>query len=179
MSDLIKLFWAFFKIGGLTFGGGYSMLPMLKRETVESNEWISENELLDYYAVGQATPGAIAINTAVFIGYKKKGIMGAMATTLGVVSPSFIIIMSIASVIDIFSDMDVVQYAFSGIRVVVAALILNSLIDIWKNSIIDKFGIVIFITAFTCGAIVGISPVYIVLSAAIIGIIKDYKRGSK
>ncbi len=176
MRDLIKLFWAFFKIGGLTFGGGYSMLPMLQREAVENNLWITNEELVDYYAVGQATPGAIAVNTAVFIGYKKKGVLGAIFAVLGVVAPSFIIIMSIAKVIDKFSEIEIVQHAFSGIRVVVCALILNSLIGIWKKSIINKMSIVIFSVTFILGAILNVSPVYMVIGAGIIGLI-NYKRG--
>ena len=122
MKELINLFWAFCKIGGLTFGGGYAMLPMLQKEVVENNKWATEKELLDYYAVGQATPGIIAVNTATFVGYKQKGIIGAAIATWGVVFPSLVIIMTIAGFIDNFSDLNIVEHAFSGIRIAVCVL---------------------------------------------------------
>ena len=125
MKELMNLFWSFCRIGGLTFGGGYAMLPMLQKEVVETHKWATEQELLDYYAVGQATPGVIAVNTATFIGYKEKGILGAIFATSGVVFPSLAIIMSIAGFIDSFSDLNIVQHAFSGIRVAGGVLYVN------------------------------------------------------
>ena len=133
MKELMNLFWTFCRIGGLTFGGGYAMLPMLQKEVVETHKWATEQELLDYYAVGQATPGIIAVNTATFIGYKEKGILGAIFATSGVVFPALIIIMSIAGFIDSFSDSNIVQHAFSGIRVAVGVLILNALVKMVKD----------------------------------------------
>ncbi|MFI3209529.1 MAG: chromate transporter [Peptostreptococcaceae bacterium] len=174
LKELFTLFWSFFRIGGLTFGGGYSMIPMLKKEVVEKYNWISEDELLDYYAIGQATPGAIAINTAVFVGNRKMGILGGIFATLGVVTPSFIIIMSIASIINEFSGLIVVQNAFSGIRIVVSALILKSLLDIMKKSINDKFGVGLFIFSFLISFIV--SPVYLVLTCGLVGFLYYRKK---
>ena len=182
MKDLISLFWAFCKIGGLTFGGGYAMLPMLQKEVVEENKWATEEELLDYYAVGQATPGIIAVNTATFVGYKEKGVLGAAFATFGVVFPSLVIIMAIAGFIDNFSDLEVVQYAFSGIRIAVGVLILNALLKLMKGSVKDILGIILFVATFIASSFLNISVVYIIIAAALIGIISDYverKRGSE
>ena len=182
MKDLISLFWAFCKIGGLTFGGGYAMLPMLQKEVVENHKWATEEELLDYYAVGQATPGIIAVNTATFVGYKEKGVLGAAFATFGVVFPSLVIIMVIAGFIDNFSDLEVVQYAFSGIRIAVGVLILNALIKLMKGSVKDILGIILFVATFIASSFLNISVVYIIIAAALIGIISDYverKRGSE
>src|SRR5699024_641748 len=172
----------FCRIGGLTFGGGYAMLPMLQKEVVETHKWATEQELLDYYAVGQATPGIIAVNTATFIGYKEKGILGAIFATSGVVFPALIIIMSIAGFIDSFSDSNIVQHAFSGIRVAVGVLILNALVKMVKGSVKDILGIILFVATFIISIVFNISVVYIVVASALIGIISDFinrKRGIK
>lgn len=179
MSELFDLFKTFCRIGGLTFGGGYAMLPMLEKEVVENRKWVTSEELLDYYAVGQTTPGIIGVNTATFIGYKVKGIMGALFATIGVVFPSLVIIMIIATSLQSFSKYEVVQNAFSGIRVVVAVLILNAIIKLWKSSVIDKVGIVIFALTFICGAVLKISSIYIVISTAILGLIITYRRNKE
>ena len=179
MKELLELFWAFCRIGGLTFGGGYAMLPMLQAEVVDKYKWATEEELLDYYAVGQATPGIIAVNTATFIGYKNKGIIGALFATAGVVFPSLVIIMIIAGLIKNFSDIQVVQNAFSGVRIVVCVLILNAVIKLWKNSVKGKLGIIIFILSFVGAALLRISPIYIVIISAIVGLLTKYKRGEK
>ena len=182
MKELMHLFWTFCRIGGLTFGGGYAMLPMLQKEVVETHKWATEQELLDYYAVGQATPGIIAVNTATFIGYKEKGILGAIFATSGVVFPALIIIMSIAGFIDSFSDSNIVQHAFSGIRVAVGVLILNALVKMVKGSVKDILGIILFVATFIISIVFNISVVYIVVASALIGIISDFinrKRGIK
>ena len=179
MKELLELFWAFCRIGGLTFGGGYAMLPMLQAEVVDKYKWATEEELLDYYAVGQATPGIIAVNTATFIGYKNKGIIGALFATAGVVFPSLVILMIIAGLIKNFSDIQVVQHAFSGVRIVVCVLILNAVIKLWKNSVKGKLGIIIFILSFVAAALLKISPIYIVIISAIVGLLTKYKRGEK
>ena len=182
MKELMNLFWSFCRIGGLTFGGGYAMLPMLQKEVVETHKWATEQELLDYYAVGQATPGVIAVNTATFIGYKEKGILGAIFATSGVVFPSLAIIMAIAGFIDSFSDLNIVQHAFSGIRVAVGVLILNALVNLVKGSVKDILGIILFVATFIISIVFNISVVYIVVASALIGIISDFinrKRGIK
>ncbi len=175
MNELFDLFKTFCRIGGLTFGGGYAMLPMLQKEVVEEKEWTTSEELLEYYAVSQATPGTIAVNTATLVGYKVRGVIGAFFATLGVVFPSFIIIIAIATFLQDFSKYAVVQHAFSGIRVAVGVLILNAVITLFKTSIVDKTGIMIFIVTFALGAFLDISPIYIVIAACILGLIITYR----
>ena len=174
MDILFDLFKTFCKIGGLTFGGGYAMLPMLQKEVVDERKWATNDELLDYYAVGQATPGIIAVNTATFVGYKVKGIWGAFFATLGVVSPSFVIILVIASFLQNFSKYVIVQNAFSGIRVAVGVLILNAIIGLLKKSVVNKISTVIFIATCLFGIVLNISPIYIVIAACIVGILISY-----
>lgn len=176
MNELLSLFSTFFRIGGLTFGGGYAMLPMLEKEVVDEKKWATSEELLDYYAVGQATPGIIAVNTATFVGYKVKGILGAAFATTGVVFPSLVIIMIIATCLQNFAKYEIVQHAFSGIRVAVAVLIIDAIVKLWKNSVIDKIGILIFIVTFILGAFFNISPIYIVIASAILGLILKFRR---
>lgn len=134
----LDLFWTFCRIGGLTFGGGYAMLPMLQKEVVETKKWATEEEVMDYYAVGQCTPGVIAVNTATFIGYKHHGVLGAIVATAGVVFPSLVIIMILAAFLQSFAEFEIVQHAFNGIRVTVCVLVLNAVIKLWKGSVIDK-----------------------------------------
>lgn len=169
MNIWLDLYWAFFCIGGLTFGGGYAMLPMLEREIVDRRHWSTSEELLDYYAVGQCTPGIIAINVATIIGYQQKGLRGAAITTFGVVSPSLIIIMVIASVLSNISQFDVVGHAFGGIRVAVCVLILAAVVKLMKGSIKDRLGVILFIAAFLVIALFNLSPIYVVLTAALVG----------
>lgn len=178
MRELFDLFKTFCRIGGLTFGGGYAMLPMLQKEVVDEKHWATGEELLDYYAVGQATPGIIAVNTATFIGYKVRGIAGAFFATFGVVFPSLIIIILIASFLQSFASIEVVQHAFAGIRVAVCALILSTIIGLYKKSVVTKTGIIIFSATCFFGLFFNISPIYIVISACILGLIITY-RGEK
>lgn len=170
MKILLDLFITFCRIGGLTFGGGYAMLPMLQKEVVENKKWVTEEEVLDYYAVGQCTPGIIAGNTAMFIGYKIKGITGAIAAVMGVAFPSIAIIMIIAVFIKNFADLPTVQYAFAGIRVAVAVLVIDAIIKLWKSGIKDIVGIVIFSVAFIVSVVFNLSPVYIVIGAIFVGL---------
>ena len=170
MKELIELFLAFARIGGLTFGGGYAMLPMLQREAVEKKGWVTEEELMDYYAVGQCIPGVIAVNTAVFIGTKAKGLAGAIAASLGVISPSIVIIVAIAAFIQSFSELPIVQNAFAGIRVGVCVLILSAVLKLFKKAIIDKFTFGLFAVVFTLSIFTDISPILFVILAAIAGI---------
>jgi chromate transporter len=171
MKTLFDLFLTFAKIGTITFGGGYAMLPIIQREIVEKKKWATEEEVLDYYAIGQCTPGVIAVNTATFIGQKTKGVLGGIIATLGVVFPSLVIITAIAAFISNFADYAVVKNAFAGIRVCVAVLIVNAKIKLWKKSVIDVPTFIIFITVLTLSVLFDISPIIYVVAAAIIGII--------
>lgn len=171
MKELIELFIAFSKVGAFTFGGGYAMLPILQREIVEKNNWATDEELMDYYAIGQCTPGVIAVNTATFIGQKNKGIIGGIMATLGVVMPSLIIITAIAAFISNFSDLAIVKNAFAGVRVCVCVLIFNAVVKLWKNSIVDKATLIIFIGVFLGSVFTDISPILFVIITAIAGIV--------
>ena len=179
MKELFDLFWTFCKIGALTFGGGYAMLPLIQREIVENKKWSTEKEILDYYAVGQCTPGVIAVNTATFIGYKLRGIIGGIVATLGVIFPSIVIILIIATFLQNFADLAIVQSAFAGIRVAVVALIITTVVKLIKSSIKDYLGVIIAIIAFVISALIGLSPVYVVIAAALTGFISKGLRGDK
>lgn len=180
MRLLWDLFFTFFRIGGLTFGGGYAMLPMLQNELVEKRKWTTEEELLDYYAVGQCTPGIIAVNTATFVGQKIKGFWGAVFATAGVVFPSLVIISIIAGFIQNFSHLEWVQHAFAGIRVAVAVLVVNAVLKLWKSGIKDTLGIIIFIVTFVVSAVFSLSPVFVVIAAILVGILAgQVKRRTK
>lgn len=179
MKELFDLFWTFCKIGALTFGGGYAMLPLIQREIVENKKWSTEKEILDYYAVGQCTPGVIAVNTATFIGYKLRGIIGGIVATLGVIFPSIVIILIIATFLQNFADLAIVQSAFAGIRVAVVALIITTVVKLIKSSIKDYLGVIIAIIAFVISAFIGLSPVYVVIADALTGFISKGLRGDK
>lgn len=176
MKQLLELFFIFAKIGGFTFGGGYAMLPILQREIVEKRNWATEEELTDYYAIGQCTPGIIAVNTATFIGYKLRGLAGGIIATLGVVFPSVVIISIIAAFIQGFSDIVWVKHAFSGIRICVCALILNAIIKLWKKSVIDKPSFVIFAVVLGLAVFTKISPAVFVVLAGICGLLIKMKQ---
>ena len=178
MKELWKMFFAFARIGGLTFGGGYAMLPMLQKEVVEKNGWATEEELMDYYAIGQCTPGVIAVNTATFIGFKSKGAAGAVAATLGVVFPSVVIISLLAGVIEAFSHILWVQHAFGGIRICVCVLIANSVVKLYKKAVVDKATLVIFLAVMLGSYLLDLSPVVFVVLAAFAGIFLKSKGGA-
>lgn len=171
MQRLHTIFLSFFKIGLFTFGGGYAMLPILQREVVEKRGWATENELMDYYAIGQCTPGVIAVNTATFVGQKQAGVWGGIFATLGVVFPSLVIIMIIAAFIQNFAHLPAVQNAFAGIRVCVCVLILNAVVKLWKKSIVDWKTFLIFLLVFAGSVFLNVSPVLYVLAAAVAGVV--------
>lgn len=171
MPILFDLFVTFAKVGVCTFGGGIAMLPILEREVVNNKGWATMNELMDYYAVGQCTPGIIAVNTATFIGNKHKGIPGSICATLGMIFPSLVIILVIASVLSNFADIPAVQSAFAGIRVCVCVLIFNAIIKLWKSVVKDRYSLVCVLAVFLLATFLDISPVIFVLLGAVCGII--------
>lgn len=174
IKELGFLYRLFFKIGLFSIGGGYVMLPMLKDELVTKRDWVDDRELLDYYAIGQATPGIIAINTSTFVGFKRQGIPGAIAATAGMVTPSLIIITIIAAFIPFMQQNESFQKAFRGIRAAVAALLLHTLCTLAakmfngaaKRNILIAM---VMILAFTAVALFGQSPVVVVISAGAAG----------
>lgn len=135
MISLWRIYWLFFKMGLFTFGGGYAMLPILQSEVVNKRHWITEEELLDYYSVGQCTPGIIAVNAASLIGYKLRKIGGLISATFGVISPSLIVIVLVAMLLHRYMDNQYVQWAFGGIRISVVALIVSTVIDLWNKNV--------------------------------------------
>lgn len=172
MKELVTIFMIFFRMGAFTFGGGYAMLPIIQEEIVNKRNWASNDEILDYYAIGQCTPGIIAVNTATFIGYKRRGIIGAISATLGLVTPSLILISIIARFFKEFQDYEIVQYAFNGIQVVVVALITITVINMFKQSVKDNYGKIIFLLAFMIIGFTKLSSIVVVLSSALLGILK-------
>ena len=194
MNILVDLFLTFARIGVCTFGGGYAMLPILQRELVENKKWATEGELADYYAVGQCTPGIIAVNTATFVGRSRAGILGGIFATLGIVFPSVVIIVVIAAFLQNFMDLPWVVHAFNGVRAGVVALILSSVIKLFKNSVVDWptriiYAVVLALAAAgtffalpdggIVGALLGValSPVFLVIAAGIAGLCVRAAKG--
>ena len=171
MKKLFELFITFAKMGAVTFGGGYAMLPILQREIVENKKWGTEEELADYYAIGQCTPGVIAVNVATFIGCKTAGNLGGVIATLGVVFPSVVIITLLAGVIEYYSSLEWAGHAFAGIRVCVCVLIFNAVLKLFKKSIIDFKTLAIYLIILACSFMFEISPVIFVIAAGLAGII--------
>ena len=169
--NLLQLFVSFAKVGVLTFGGGYAMIPILEREIVDKKGWASSEELMDYYAVGQCTPGVIAVNTATFIGRKVAGNLGGVVATAGVVFPSVVIICVIAGILSNFADIPAVKSAFAGIRVCVCVLIFNAVQKLWKAAVPDKGALVLAVLVFVLSVFLKLSPVVFVIFCAIAGIL--------
>ena len=167
---LLELFWSLF-----TFGGGYAMIPLLQAELIERKKWLTEDEIMDYYSIGQCTPGIIAVNVSTFTGYKLKGIAGALVATAGIIAPSLIIIMTLANILNIFFDNPYVVHAFTGIRVVVIALMLDVVFGMWKKNIKDKYQWLIFILAVAVMIFLSLSPVWVVAGAAAFGLFMQRK----
>ena len=171
MKLLWQLFAAFARVGVMTFGGGYAMIPILEREIVDRHGWATEEELMDYYAVGQCTPGVIAVNTATFIGYKVAGTVGGIVATLGVIFPSVIIITLIAGILTSFADVPAVKSVFAGIRVCVCVLIFNAVLKLWKKAVVDKITLVLFLAVFLLSVFLDISPIVFVVICGTAGIL--------
>lgn len=170
LKELFKLFITFAKIGGITFGGGIAMLPMLERELVQKNGWTTENELLDYYAIGQCTPGIIAVNVATFVGYKRKGVVGSIFSTLGMIFFPLIIISIIAFFISNLLQYEIVGHFLNGVRVVVAAIICNAVISLAKKSIKSKSTLIVAIISFLLSFLLSFSPILLVIFSTIAGL---------
>ena len=178
-TSLWSLFITFAKVGVMTFGGGYAMLPILEREVVTNHSWATSEEMLDYYAIGQCTPGIIAVNVATFTGYKERGFFGAVAAILGILFPSVVIITSLASVLQLFQDNVYVQKAFGGIRIAVCALIASTIIKLSKKTIKSIVAAIITIAAFCLELLLGVSPIIIVASTIVFGLIMYFANREK
>lgn len=171
IKELAELYWTMFLIGLTTFGGGYAMVAIIQKELGEKKNWISSEELLDYIAISQITPGIISVNVSTFVGRKRKGVPGAIAATLGVISPSLIIIMIIAAVLTNFADNVYVQHAFAGIRICVCVLIVNATIKFLKQTVVDWLTLVIFVCVFIVAAFTHFATVLIVLCIIAISVV--------
>ena len=176
MGILLDLYLTFVKIGMVNFGGGYAMLPLLERELVDDRHWTSREELLDYFAIGQCTPGVIALNVSTFIGYKKKGIIGGITASIGFLTCPIVIILLIAAFLTNFADLPVVKHAFAGIRVCVCVLILQAVLRLWKNSIVDRITMILYILIFLLAISgkflpVSMPPAILVILSGVAGVI--------
>lgn len=176
MKILMDMFITFFKIGAFTLGGGYAMLPIIQKEVVEKKKWIGETEFLDMVAISQSAPGPLAVNISAFVGQKMKGLMGLITSTLGAILPSFIIIILVASVFLGIENSPVVQRVFQGIRPAVVALIAVPVISMGKTAKVNKKNFIIPLSAAVLVAVFKITPIYVILSAAAIGILDVLRR---
>lgn len=169
MKILWELFSTWFKMGAFTFGGGYAMLPMIQREVIEKHHWVTEDDIMDYYAIGQVTPGIIAVNTATFVGYDVAGIIGGIVATLGVIAPSVIIISIIAGLITNFSELVVVQHALKGIQVAVCVLMFHAVVNLFKKGVKTLPTFLIFLFAFLLAYFTSIPTMVLVVIAGVVG----------
>lgn len=181
MKELWDLFVTFARIGGFTFGGGYAMLPMLQKEVVEARHWATEEELVDYFAIGQCTPGIIAVNTATFVGYKVRGVVGGIVATLGVIAPSIVVITIIAAFIKGFADIPAVGHAFAGVRACVCVLIFNAVVKLGKKSLSNKTAIGVFVVILALSLFTSLSPALLVILAGLFGALNGMRtmKGGK
>lgn len=166
-----KLFLTFLKIGAFTFGGGYAMIPLIQREVVEKNKWLTDEDILDIIAIAESTPGPIAINSATFVGYKAAGFFGAFFCTLGVVLPSFFIIIAISFVLEQFESLTTVQYAFDGIRAGVLALIVKALFNMYKKCPKGWASYVVMAGAFAAVVVFDINVLLVIIGCAVFGLV--------
>lgn len=183
-NRIFKLFTVFFKLGAFTFGGGYAMIPLIHKEIVEKQEWATDEEVLDMFAIAESTPGVIAVNTATFVGYKVAGFWGALVSTVSVVIPSFIIISLISLFFEQFLALKWVAYAFEGVRVAVVVLIINAALKLGKVNEKNLFNIMMIILAFVLAAFTPINVIFVLLGAMVVGIVanlisKNRKKGEE
>lgn len=179
LKELFTIYFAFFKVGAFTFGGGLAMMPMLQKELIEKKQWLTEEELIDYYAVGQSTPGIIAVNVATFVGYKRAGILGGIFGTLGIISPSLVIIMILANLINSISDYPIVQKALTGINVAVAALLTSVIINFAKKTIKNVWNAIFMLISFLLIFALKVPSFIVILFGLATGIILTFIHKKK
>ena len=178
-SQLLPLFLTFLKIGGFTFGGGYAMIPLIQRETVEGRKWITDEDMLEIIAIAESTPGPLAINSATFVGSRVAGVPGAACATLGVILPSFVIILIVAGLLDAFQHLRVIQYAFFGIRAGVLALILKAFWNMYKKCPKGIVSYCIAAGAFLLAAILKLNVLVVILCCALAGLVTSLLRAGR
>lgn len=172
-----KLFKTFFKIGLFTFGGGYAMIPIIQKEVVVNNQWMTDDDILDIIAIGESTPGPISVNCATFVGYKKSGLLGAACSTFGLILPSFLIIYILSFFLDAFQEFEIVQYAFNGIRAGIVCLLINALISMYKKAPHHLLSYIIMVVAFTCIFFLDLNAIYVIILSAIISFVYCLYKG--
>ena len=176
---LLELFWTFFKIGAMTFGGGLAMMPIMRREVVEKEHWVDDDDIIQILVISETTPGVFAVNAATFIGYKIAGFWGSVVATLGVVVPSFIIISIISLFIVQFKELTLVSYAFYGIQAGVSILILRAAMKLSKKVRFNIFATAIFASSILVALFTGISVIYILIVSAILGLLYGFLNSVK
>ena len=179
IKNLLNLYFSFAKIGTFTIGGGLAMMPMMQAELIEKRKWITDEELIDYYAVGQSTPGIVAVNVATFVGYKQMGIIGGIFATLGMVTPSLVIIMILAGLINSINDFPIIQKALKGINVAVAALLTSTIINLMKKTIRKFTNAIFMLISFLLVFVLKLPSFWIILFALLIGVVLTYKEKKK
>ena len=179
IKSLFNLYFSFAKIGTFTIGGGLAMMPMMQSELIEKRKWITDEELIDYYAVGQSTPGIVAVNVATFVGYKQMGIIGGIFATLGMVTPSLVIIMVLAGLINSINDFPIIQKALKGINVTVAALLTSTIINFMKKTIKKFTNAIFMLISFLLVFVFKLPSFWIILFALLIGVVLTYKEKKK
>ena len=179
IKNLFNLYFSFAKIGTFTIGGGLAMMPMMQSELIEKRKWITDEELIDYYAVGQSTPGIVAVNVATFVGYKQMGIIGGIFATLGMITPSLVIIMILASLINSINDFPIIQKALKGINVAVAALLTSTIINFMKKTIKKFTNAIFMMISFLLVFVFKLPSFWIILFALLIGVVLTYKEKKK
>ena len=179
IKSLLNLYFSFAKIGTFTIGGGLAMMPMMQAELIEKRKWITDEELIDYYAVGQSTPGIVAVNVATFVGYKQMGIIGGIFATLGMVTPSLVIIMILASLINSINDFPIIQKALKGINVAVAALLTSTIINFMKKTIKKFTNAIFMMISFLLVFVFKLPSFWIILFALLIGVVLTYLEKKK
>ncbi len=170
-KKLWQVFLTFFKIGAFTFGGGYAMIPLIQREAAEKHQWVSDEDILEIVAIAESTPGPIAINAATFVGYRACGVLGSVCATLGVVLPSFLIILALSGILRIFQENRYVQYAFRGIRAGVLALIVKALWGMYKKCPKNWVSYVVMVAAFVLVAVFDVAVLPVLMGCAVFGLI--------
>ena len=187
MKDLLDLYWTYLKIGCVNFGGGYAMLPLLERELANKKGWVTMDELRDYFAIGQCTPGVIALNVSTFVGQKRKGVAGAIAAMLGFLTGPIAIILILAAFLRNFAELEAVQHAFAGIRVCVCVLIVQAVLRLWKKSVVDPFTLALYlvilalfsVSSFTSLLPVKIPAAVLVILAGLAGLAASLLKNTK
>lgn len=178
-KTIVSLFLTFSGIGAMMFGGGYAMLPLLQREVVEKHGWVTDEEMSDYFAIGQCTPGIIAVNVATFVGRKQAGVAGAAAATLGQVFPCLIIICVIAGILSNFAELKIVQDAFGGVRACVCVLILNAVVKLFRGGVVDVPSFLIFLCVLLTAVFSNLSPAVLIAGAGLAGFVVSFFRRKK